>query len=138
MLIDFRLAGEEVKDMFRTQLDRLDDFFFNLSAYYNVRLVKGKSLIIFDEIQFFPRARESIKWLVADGRFDYLETGSLVSIDENVKDIAGSRRRSIGAHRHAETILEERLQVRRGLEAAERADGVDRRGCLAQHLLYSL
>ena len=74
LLIDFRLVGDEVKEMFRTQLDRLDDFFFNLSAYFNVRLVKGRSLIIFDEIQFFPRAREAIKWLVNDGRFDYLET----------------------------------------------------------------
>ena len=54
LLIDFRLVSDEVKEMFRTQLDRLDDFFFNLSAYYNVRLVKGHSLIIFDEIQFFP------------------------------------------------------------------------------------
>ena len=87
LLIDFRLAGSEVREMFETQLDRLDDFFFNLSAYYNVRLVKGKSLVIFDEIQFFPRAREAIKWLVKDGRFDYIETGSLVSIDENVMDI---------------------------------------------------
>lgn len=97
LLIDFRLAGGEVKEMFETQLDRLDDFFFNLSAYYNVRLVKGRSLIIFDEIQFFPRAREAIKWLVKDGRFDYLETGSLVSIDENVKDIQiPSEERRIG------------------------------------------
>ena len=97
LLIDFRLAGDEVKEMFRTQLDRLDDFFFNLSAYYGVRLVKGHSLIIFDEIQFFPRAREAIKWLVKDGRFDYLETGSLVSIDENVKDIQiPSEERRIG------------------------------------------
>ena len=56
LLIDFRLAGPEVREMFETQLDRLDDFFFNLSAYYNVKLVKGKSLLIFDEIQFFPRA----------------------------------------------------------------------------------
>ena len=87
LLIDFRLAGPEVRDMFETQLDRLDDFFFNISAYYNVRLIPGKSLLIFDEIQFFPRAREAIKWLVKDGRFDYLETGSLVSIDENVEDI---------------------------------------------------
>ena len=87
LLIDFRLAGPEVREMFETQLDRLDDFFFNLSAYYNVKLVKGKSLLIFDEIQFFPRARESIKWLVKDGRFDYIETGSLVSIDENVTEI---------------------------------------------------
>ena len=87
LLIDFRLAGPEVREMFEAQLDRLDDFFFNLSAYYNVKLVKGKSLLIFDEIQFFPRARESIKWLVKDGRFDYIETGSLVSIDENVTEI---------------------------------------------------
>ena len=87
LLIDFRLAGSEVRELFETQLDRLDDFFFNLSAYYNVKLVKGKSLLIFDEIQFFPRARESIKWLVKDGRFDYIETGSLVSIDENVAEI---------------------------------------------------
>ena len=87
LLIDFRLAGPEVRELFETQLDRLDDFFFNLSAYYNVKLVKGKSLLIFDEIQFFPRARESIKWLVKDGRFDYIETGSLVSIDENVAEI---------------------------------------------------
>lgn len=87
LLIDFRLAGREVHEMFETQLDRLDDFFFNLSAYYNVKLIPGKSLLIFDEIQFFPRARESIKWLVKDGRFDYLETGSLVSIDENVEGI---------------------------------------------------
>ena len=97
LLIDFRLAGDEVKEMFRTQLDRLDDFFFNLSAYSGVRLVKGHSLIIFDEIQFFPRAREAIKWLIKDGRFDYLETGSLVSIDENVKDIQiPSEERRIG------------------------------------------
>ena len=87
LLIDFRLAGPEVREMFETQLDRLDDFFFNLSAYYNVKLTRGKSLLIFDEIQFFPRAREAIKWLVKDGRFDYIETGSLVSIDENVMDI---------------------------------------------------
>ena len=87
LLIDFRLAGPEVRDMFETQLDRLDDFFFNLSAYFNIRLIPGKSLLIFDEIQFFPRAREAIKWLVKDGRFDYIETGSLVSIDENVAGI---------------------------------------------------
>ena len=87
LLIDFRLAGPEVREMFETQLDRLDDFFFNLAAYYNVKLIKGKSLLIFDEIQFFPRAREAIKWLIKDGRFDYIETGSLVSIDENVADI---------------------------------------------------
>ncbi len=87
LLIDFRLASADVREMFETQLDRLDDFFFNLSAYYNVKLIPGQSLLIFDEIQFFPRAREAIKWLVKDGRYDYIETGSLVSIDENVKSI---------------------------------------------------
>ena len=87
LLVDFRLVSPEVRGMFETQLDRLDDFFFNLSAYYNVKLIPGKSLLIFDEIQFFPRAREAIKWLVKDGRFDYIETGSLVSINENVKEI---------------------------------------------------
>ncbi len=87
LLIDFRLASAEVREIFESQLDRLDDFFFNLSAYYNVRLIKGRSLIIFDEIQFFPRAREAIKWLVKDGRYDYIETGSLVSINENVTSI---------------------------------------------------
>ena len=58
-----------------------------LSAYFNVKLYPRESLIIFDEVQLYPRARESIKYLVADGRFDYIETGSLVSIKKNVKNI---------------------------------------------------
>ena len=58
-----------------------------LSSYYGVELYERETLFIFDEIQFFPRAREAIKFLVEDGRYDYLETGSLISIKKNVKDI---------------------------------------------------
>lgn len=58
-----------------------------ISTEYNVDLYPGESLIIFDEIQRFPKARQSIKKLVSDGRFDYIETGSLISIKENVRDI---------------------------------------------------
>lgn len=65
----------------------LDIFFEILSLEYNVRLYPKESLIIFDEIQKFPKAREAIKYLVADGRYDYIETGSLISIKENVENI---------------------------------------------------
>jgi putative ATPase len=62
-------------------------FFMYLSNYYNVKLYERDTLIIFDEVQLFPRARAAIKYLVADGRYDYIETGSLMSIKKNVKDI---------------------------------------------------
>ena len=58
-----------------------------LSSYYNVKLIPHKTLIIFDEVQLFPPARAAIKYLVADGRYDYIETSSLMSIKENIKDI---------------------------------------------------
>ncbi len=86
ILIDFNKASKQIKDNFEN-LNKLDIFFQNLSLEYNVRLFPRESLIIFDEIQKFPKAREAIKYLVADGRFDYIETGSLISIRENVKDI---------------------------------------------------
>lgn len=86
ILVDFNRAGQQVRALF-DNLDDLDTFFLFLSAYYNVTLTKRKSLIIFDEVQLFPRARAAIKFLVADGRYDYIETGSLISIRENVKDI---------------------------------------------------
>ena len=73
--------------MFLHDIDNLDLFFLKLSTYYNVKLKPRDSLIIFDEVQLFPRARSVIKYLVQDGRYDYLETGSLLSIKENVKDI---------------------------------------------------
>lgn len=86
ILVDFNKAPKSVKDNFEN-LNELDIFFQNLSLEYNVRLYPRESLIIFDEIQKFPRAREAVKYLVADGRYDFIETGSLISIKENVEDI---------------------------------------------------
>ncbi len=86
ILVDFNRAGDEIKELFDNMND-LDSFFMYLSAAYNVKLFKRESLIIFDEVQLCPRARASIKFLVADGRYDYLETGSLMSIKKNVEDI---------------------------------------------------
>ena len=87
ILIDFNRAGDEIKDLFLHYLNDLDSFFMYLSNYYNVKLHRRNSLIIFDEVQMFPRARAAIKYLVEDGRYDYLETGSLMSIRRNIKDI---------------------------------------------------
>ena len=87
ILIDFSKAAEEVKKLFDEYLDNLDYLFTYLSQYYGTKLYERESLFIFDEIQFCPRARGAIKHLVADGRYDYLETGSLISIKKNVKDI---------------------------------------------------
>lgn len=86
ILIDFNKASRKIGDLF-DDLSELDIFFQSLSLEYNTRLYKRESLIIFDEIQKFPKAREAIKYLVADGRYDYLETGSLISIRENVENI---------------------------------------------------
>ena len=87
IMIDFNRAPLEIKNLFDLYLDDLDNLFLYLSNYYNVKLYERESLIIFDEVQLYPRARSAIKYLVADGRYDYMETGSLVSINENVKDI---------------------------------------------------
>ena len=87
ILIDFSKAPEEVKSLFDNYLDNLNYLFTYLSQYYGVKLYERETLFIFDEIQFCPRARGGIKHLVADGRYDYIETGSLISIKKNVKDI---------------------------------------------------
>ena len=87
IMIDFNNTPDEVKELFYTYPNDLDNFFMYLSAFYNVKLYKHNSLIIFDEVQMFPRARAAIKYLVADGRYDYMETGSLLSIKRNVQDI---------------------------------------------------
>ena len=87
ILIDFNLVDQQVKEMFEHDLVDLKTFFMKLTTYYGVKLYERESLIIFDEVQLFPRARSAIKYLVADGRYDYIETGSLISIRENVKDI---------------------------------------------------
>lgn len=87
LIIDFAKAPEEVKGYFSSYLDDLDSFYMLLSVHYGVKLYHRESVILFDEVQRFPKARESIKYLVADGRYDFMETGSLISIKENVKDI---------------------------------------------------
>ncbi len=87
ILIDFAKAPDNVKGYFHQHLNDLDTFFMLLSVHYGIPLHERESLIIFDEVQLFPKAREAIKYLVADGRYDYIETGSLISIKENVKDI---------------------------------------------------
>ena len=79
ILIDFNNATKEVTDLFVNYLTDLDSFFMYLSGFYNVKLYERESLIIFDEVQLFPRARSAIKYLVADGRYDFIETGSLMS-----------------------------------------------------------
>lgn len=87
ILIDFNLVDSQVKDMFEHDLNDLDTFFLKLTTFFNTKLYERQSLIILDEVQLFPRARSAVKYLVADGRYDYIETGSLISIRENVKDI---------------------------------------------------
>ena len=87
ILLDFNKVPDDIKNLFNLYLDDLDNLFLYLSNYYNITLYERDSLIIFDEVQLFPKARAAIKYLVADGRYDYIETGSLVSIRENVQDI---------------------------------------------------
>ena len=87
ILIDFNQVGIEIKELFNNYLNNLDMFFMYLSSYYKVDLYERDTLIIFDEVQLFPRARSAIKYLVADGRYDYIETGSLISIKKNVENI---------------------------------------------------
>lgn len=96
LLIDFAKQNKDVEEYFNRYLNDMDTFFMMLSTHFGVRFVQRKTLIIFDEVQRFPRAREAIKYLVADGRYDYLETGSLISIKENVENIViPSEERSI-------------------------------------------
>ena len=87
ILIDFNHADAEVIALFENYATRLDLLFQMLSLHYNVQLKERKSLSIFDEVQQYPPARALIKYLVADGRYDYIETGSLISIHKNVKNI---------------------------------------------------
>lgn len=86
ILIDFNKTSAEIKSLFN-DLTSLDYIFLQLQAFYNVVLYERKSVIIFDEVQRCPQARQAIKYLVADGRYDYIETGSLISIKKNTKDI---------------------------------------------------
>ena len=87
VLIDFNKVSKAVIDVFKNDLEDLDVFFRKLSEYYGVRLYEGETLFVFDEVQEFPRARAAIKYLVEDGRYHFIETGSLMSIAENVTGI---------------------------------------------------
>ena len=83
IMIDFAKKDKEIEMYFETHLNDLDTFFMLLQTHFGKKLIERKSLIIFDEVQIFPQARAAIKYLVADGRYDYIETGSLISIKEN-------------------------------------------------------
>ena len=94
ILVDFSKVNPQVMEFFDLYLDDLDMLFMNLELYFKRKLAprqtkgeEARSLVIFDEVQFCPRARAAIKYLVADRRYDYIETGSLISIKKNVKDI---------------------------------------------------
>jgi len=87
ILVDFGRASGDLIALFENDSTNLDLFFAKLSALYSTSLHKRNSLIIFDEVQQYPRARQLIKYLVADGRYDYLETGSLIRLKKNVQDI---------------------------------------------------
>lgn len=87
ILIDFTNTTQAIRSLFTDYAGQLDSFFMHLMLETGVKLHERKSLIVFDEIQKYPIAREAIKYLVKDGRYDYIETGSLMSINANVKSI---------------------------------------------------
>ncbi len=86
IIIDFSIADDSVKELF-SHISDLNFFFLRLQSLFNVSLYERQSLIIFDEVQLYPQARQAIKHLVKDRRYDYIETGSLLSIKKNVKGI---------------------------------------------------
>lgn len=86
IMIDFAHTSKAIKDLFDDTYD-LDFFFLQLQQLTGTRLFEKESVIIFDEVQLLPKARQAIKYLVADGRYKYIETGSLISIRKNTKDI---------------------------------------------------
>lgn len=86
IMIDFAHVSKEIKDLFEDTYD-LDFFFLQLQQLSGTKLYEKESVIIFDEVQLLPKARQAIKYLVADGRYKYIETGSLISIKKNTKDI---------------------------------------------------
>ena len=87
IIIDFANAPKVILDAIENDSNNLDLFFSKLATFYSVTLYKRNSVIIFDEVQQFPRARQLIKYLVQDGRYDYIETGSLIRLKKNVQDI---------------------------------------------------
>ena len=87
IIIDFGNAPKDILDLFENESYDLDLFFAKLGAFYSTVLHRRESLIVFDEVQQFPRARQLIKYLVADGRYDFLETGSLIRLKKNTENI---------------------------------------------------
>lgn len=89
ILIDFASVDKSVIDVFEKfgNKMKIDDFFNQISVLFSTKLYDHKSVIIFDEVQKYPKAREFIKYLVQDNRYDFIETGSLIGIKQNVKDI---------------------------------------------------
>lgn len=99
ILVDFSIASDEIKSLFKKYASNLNDLFFFLTSITGVTLYERQSLIIFDEVQLFPPARQLIKHLVKDNRYDYIETGSLLSIKRNVENILiPSEERAIKMH----------------------------------------
>ena len=86
ILIDFSNASDDIMDCFE-DINNLNRFFLRLQTVTGTELYEHDSVIVFDEIQLFPKARQAIKFLVKDGRYHYIETGSLISIKKNIKDI---------------------------------------------------
>ena len=86
MILDFARENDDIKNNFKENIGNMDSFFRNLFLLKGRSLSGNRCVIIFDEVQLFPLARQAIKYLVADGRYDYIETGSLISIRKNVKD----------------------------------------------------
>ena len=87
ILLDFALESKDMRQNFEDNIGDLDTFFRNLFIIKGKDLPRRRAVIIFDEVQLFPLARQAIKYLVADGRYDYIETGSLISIKKNVQNI---------------------------------------------------
>ena len=85
--IDFSTAGKAVRDMFLYDLDDLDTFFLKLEVLYRTKLQTRNAVILLEQVQWFPQVRNAINTLVADGRYDYIETGALLSIKENLKGV---------------------------------------------------
>ena len=94
LCIDFFEAPDEVRGYFEDYRTDFDTLFLYLSTYYGVELHRRDTLVIFDEVQVFPLARGLIKYLVADGRYDYIETGSLLSIKQNVKTSSSPQKKT--------------------------------------------
>ena len=87
IIIDFSKVSNEIIAIFENDINDFDLFFNKLEILFNTKLYRRESIVVFDEVQLYPRARQLIKHLVADGRYDFAETGSLISLYRNVKDI---------------------------------------------------